>query len=100
MPFLPTTQQILGSQEVCQLLELSRITAFQERLLSEGVDFKQCYHLIGLGLLKVRIDKVIAPPLRRIQHRDASFLAAVLEPILKLLAISRRQFRVTRSVLR
>jgi hypothetical protein len=33
----------------------------------------------------VGIDKIIAPPLRRIQNRDAPFLATVLEPVLELL---------------
>jgi hypothetical protein len=42
-------------------------------------------HLIGLGLLKVGIDKFIGPALRSIQDRDAPLLATVLEPVLKLL---------------
>jgi hypothetical protein len=36
-------------------------------------------------LFKVGIDKIIATPLRRIQNRDAAFLATVLEPVLELL---------------
>ena len=40
---------------------------------------------LAFGLLKVRIDEVIAPALRRIQHRDDPLFAAVLEPVLKLL---------------
>jgi hypothetical protein len=47
--------------------------------------FENHHHRIGLSLLKVGIDKVVAPPLRRIQNRDAPFFATVLDPVLKLL---------------
>src|SRR5260370_30846159 len=44
------------------------------------------HHLIFLGVLKVGIDKVVTPSLRRIQNGRAPFLATVLYPVLKLLS--------------
>jgi hypothetical protein len=39
-----------------------------------------------LGVLKVGIDKVITPSLRRIQKGRAPLLATVVDPVLKLLS--------------
>src|ERR1700745_4530738 len=48
--------------------------------------FENHDHLIFLGVLKVAIDEVITPSLRRIHDRHAPFLATVLYPVLKLLS--------------
>ena len=48
--------------------------------------FENHHYLIFLGVLKVGIDKVVTPPLRRIQKGRAPFLATVLDPVLKLLS--------------
>src|ERR1700758_3674621 len=50
--------------------------------------FEDDHHCIVLGMLKVRIDKVITPSIGCIQDRHAPFLATVLKPILKLLSES------------
>ena len=47
--------------------------------------FENDHYVIFLGVLKVRIDKVITPSLRGIQNGRAPFLAPVLDPVLKLL---------------
>ena len=43
------------------------------------------HHLIGFGVLEVRIDKVITPSVRRIQNGRTPLLATVPDPVLKLL---------------
>jgi hypothetical protein len=48
--------------------------------------FENDYYVVFLGVLKVRIDKVITPSLGRIQNGHAPFLATVLDPVLKLLS--------------
>jgi len=45
--------------------------------------FENDHYVIFLGVLKVRIDKVITPSLRGIQNGRAPFLAPVLYPVLK-----------------
>ena len=47
--------------------------------------FENDHYVIFLGVLKVRIDKVITPSIGRIQNGHAPFLATVLDPVLKLL---------------
>src|ERR1700747_964734 len=48
--------------------------------------FENDHHRIVLGVLKVGIDKVIPPPVGRIEDRHAPFLATILEPVLILLS--------------
>jgi hypothetical protein len=47
--------------------------------------FEYHHYLISFGVLKVRIDKVIPSSLRGLQNGRVPFLAAVLDPVLKLL---------------
>jgi hypothetical protein len=47
--------------------------------------FEDGYDLIGLGLLEVRVNEVIAPAIGRFQHRDAPLLRAVRYPVFVLL---------------
>src|SRR5258705_13704840 len=49
--------------------------------------FENHHHLIVLGVLKVRINKVVTPSIGRIEDRHTPFLATVLDPVLKLLSV-------------
>jgi hypothetical protein len=48
--------------------------------------FENHPNLIFFGVLKIAVNKVVTPALRRIQNGRAPFLASILDPVLELLS--------------